>query len=459
MIKPKGLLVLWGHYCRSLYKRIAPELPDWWPSKPLNTSDMLMNLDSCNYFAVDNTADIRDDEGRFVRSFALMVRRVAVNATVMVTFTDSSYLDAFYASYKLSKLDRFPNFIVVAVDAKAYRELDERFFPVAYYRSSVLSKEGAEQESSYHSREWKEKMVNKIKIIRQAVLIGYNILLFDSDVLFFKDPLPPIMALEKYDLVSQKDTSVCAGFMFDSWNHMMCRFFRPSLASLHFLNLVLKYMRITGLSDQPTIQFLLQFNVQPSLRWTLLPTDLYTNGNLFFKAHQFHWDKISPKQIMVHNNWVTGYHNKIYRLKEMLLYQVKEEYVQVEGNFLQLISVRSGVEKEALSIMVDIANQLNRSFIVPKMACPRYISLQSCNLCGNDPKRCHQDVLKKAKLPWKEHVFFHNIMVPASIRIDAMLFVPLLYITDSECPVPKTRVWYGANCIISSVSVWSVAEM
>ena len=59
-------------------------------------------------------------------------------------------------------------------------------------------------------------MVNKIKIIRQAVLLGYNILLFDSDVLLFKDPLHPIVDLVDYDLVSQKDTSVCAGFMLAS---------------------------------------------------------------------------------------------------------------------------------------------------------------------------------------------------------------------------------------------------
>ena len=149
-----------------------------------------------------------------MRSFSEMVKKLAVNATVMVTFTDSSYLKAFYASHALSRLDRFPNFIVVAVDAAAYRELDEKHFPVAYYRSTVLSKERSETESSYHSQEWREKMVNKIKIIRQSVLLGCSILLFDSDVFFFQNPLPSIEDFIDYDLVSQKDTSVCAGFMF-----------------------------------------------------------------------------------------------------------------------------------------------------------------------------------------------------------------------------------------------------
>lgn len=38
----------------------------------------------------------------------------------MLTFTDSSYLESFYASYVVSKLDQYRNFIVVAVDLNAY---------------------------------------------------------------------------------------------------------------------------------------------------------------------------------------------------------------------------------------------------------------------------------------------------------------------------------------------------
>lgn len=41
----------------------------------------------------------------------------------MLTFTDSSYLESFYASYVVSKLDQYRNFIVVAVDMNAYTVL------------------------------------------------------------------------------------------------------------------------------------------------------------------------------------------------------------------------------------------------------------------------------------------------------------------------------------------------
>ena len=126
----------------------------------------------------------------------------------MVSFTDSSYLESFYASYNISRLDRFSNFIIVAVDLKA------KNYPVAYYQSTDLSNEKTEKESLYESKDWKAKMANKIKIIRQAVVLNYNVLLFDSDVFLFQDPLPSILSLDDYDLIAQQDTSVCAGFMY-----------------------------------------------------------------------------------------------------------------------------------------------------------------------------------------------------------------------------------------------------
>ena len=49
-----------------------------------------------------------------------LVPKVAINRVVMLTFTDSSYLESFYASYVVSKLNQYPNFIVVAVDMNAY---------------------------------------------------------------------------------------------------------------------------------------------------------------------------------------------------------------------------------------------------------------------------------------------------------------------------------------------------
>lgn len=70
------------------------------------------------------------------------------------------------------------------------------------------------------------------------------------------------------------------------------RFFRPTLQSLQFIDLVLQYQQRWVMSDQPVMEILRQLHAQPSLRWTLLPQNTFSSGSVFFKSHQFYWDAI-----------------------------------------------------------------------------------------------------------------------------------------------------------------------
>lgn len=95
------------------------------------------------------------------------------------------------------------------------------------------------------------------------------------------------------------------------------------------------------LSDQPSILYLLRKNMQPSLRVQLLPETTFSSGNVFFSSHQFAWDPISDNQTIIHNNYVLGYTNKIYRLKEMGLYSldIDGEYSNENASFLVIDEV------------------------------------------------------------------------------------------------------------------------
>ncbi|KAK8789327.1 hypothetical protein WA588_001212 [Blastocystis sp. NMH] len=380
-----------------MFPHSLSHLSDFSSGRSTETRDLISNL----------YPHIQLKNGEVVRTLASYLPEKAINNTVMVSFTDSSYLESFYASYNISRLDRFSNFIIVAVDLKAYEVLKAKNYPVAYYQSTDLSNEKTEKESLYESKDWKAKMANKIKIIRQAVVLNYNVLLFDSDVFLFQDPLPSILSLDDYDLIAQQDTSVCAGFMF----------FRPTLQSLTFLNLVLKTMRLLHLSDQPAIGVLLAMNTQPSLRWTLLPTESFSSGRVFFNEHQFYWDEVTPSQVIMHNNFVKGYGNKLYRLKEMKLYPLDAdgEYSDPDAKYIMLDHVGEGKERRALVTLIEVANHLNRSFVLPTFDCPPTIHLAKCNLCGIDPQ-CQAAIMRKAALPWKEHVFFENLHIPDKIK-------------------------------------------
>ena len=80
----------------------------------------------------------------------------------------------------------------------------------------------------------------------------------------------------------------------------------------------------------------------------------------------------------MHNNYVKGYSNKLYRLKEMSLYplDVNQEYSNPSSTFIMLETVAAGKEKQALSVMIELANQLNRSFVLPRFHCPSSLALE-----------------------------------------------------------------------------------
>ena len=197
-----------------MFHRSLSSLSDVSPGQSTETRDLISNLYPRTLSFRLRVEDIQLKNGEVVRTLASYLPEKAINNTVMVSFTDASYLESFYASYNISRLERFSNFIIVAVDLKAYEILKAKNYPVAYYQSTDLSNEKTEKESLYESKDWKAKMANKIKIIRQAVVLNFNVLLFDSDVFLFRDPLPSILSLHDYDLIAQQDTSVCAGFMY-----------------------------------------------------------------------------------------------------------------------------------------------------------------------------------------------------------------------------------------------------
>ena len=67
--------------------------------------------------------------------------------------------------------------------------------------------------SLFGTHVFKQKMNAKQRIIREVLLLNCSILLFDSDVLLLKDPLPGILALDPVDMLAQKDERVNSGFV------------------------------------------------------------------------------------------------------------------------------------------------------------------------------------------------------------------------------------------------------
>ncbi|KAK8832681.1 hypothetical protein WA577_004076 [Blastocystis sp. JDR] len=344
--------------------------------------------------------NFQDVNGEHVVSLRELVPERQKDGVVMVTFTDMGYIDSFYLSNELSHLQSYSNLVVVAIEISAYIELKEKGFPVAFFNITSLAGRVGTAPSLFGTNVFKQKMNAKQRIIREVLLLNCSCLLFDSDVILHKNPLPGILLRKHYDMLAQKDERVNSGFVF----------FRPTLTSIHFLNHVIRFMPVWGLSDQPTTNRLIDENRVPAFRWGLLPEEEYSSGLVFFAKHQFRWDAINATQVTIHNNYILGEWNKMYRLKEMGLYRFDKnrEYSDTTATFLYLQESRRGFENRSLALGVELANRLNRSFVVPILPCSNEVQLSKCNLCGNQFRFCHHDILQNATLPWKEHVISVN---------------------------------------------------
>ena len=80
------------------------------------------------------------------------------------------------------------------------------------------------------------------------------------------------------------------------------------------------------------------FRTIRDFRLKLLPFDTVPSGEVFFKSHHYYWDPISPKQLTIHNNYIHGLENKLYRFKEIKMYKLdrNREYSNPLAKYLTI---------------------------------------------------------------------------------------------------------------------------
>lgn len=122
------------------------------------------------------------------------------------------------------------------------------------------------------------KMVLKLVIVRDLLLLDLRVLYMDCDILLFKDPFPYLQQYEHLDMVAQRDETLCAGFMYIQPTTVAKRHF--------FLSIMEMYRR--GIMDQDALT--ITVNATDASSFAYLPSDLFENGHLFSMSHQFFWD-------------------------------------------------------------------------------------------------------------------------------------------------------------------------
>ena len=197
-------------------------------------------------------------------------------------------------------------------------------------------------------------------------------------------------------IVFQKDITLCSGFFY----------VKPTLLSINLLDYSLQVINKTKRGDQyGMLEAYKAFNLKP----TLLPPSLFSSGEVFFASHQYSWDEVSPSLIMMHNNYIRGYNCKRLRMLEMGFVKRKEKdkesdlYLTAESLPLDRKAIRS-----QLSLLVSLANQMNRILIIPPIKCNKGRGF--CTICNHESASCYSDLLQQLTYGYRESVRIDEII-------------------------------------------------
>ena len=150
-----------------------------------------------------------------------------------------------------------------------------------------------------------KKMVLKLCVIRDVVNLNYHVLYIDSDIILFQNPFPVLSNYRYYDLVAQKDDTLCAGFMY----------LNPTEVTRYILSSSIFTMYYRNIMDQDALYSVVSH--LEDVHFTYLPSTQFMSGRDYAQTHQFIWDSGNNDGIIsYHNNYIIMMSNKLYRWRE-----------------------------------------------------------------------------------------------------------------------------------------------
>ena len=348
----------------------------------------------------------------------LLKSRADNQSVIVLALTDSSYVEMALNLYLSSfvKLD-IVNYLFVCADSTSSDYLTSLGIP----NINAFNDKGGSKLSNWGSKDFKRKTHYKTSMILEGLKLGLNVLVTDLDIVFLKNPIP-YLNCSSCDLQIQSD--MIEG---NSGFYMV----RPTSAGI---SLHVKAMEMAEkhkeLSNQKTVDRTLEkMQKEKKIKTRTLSHDLFPCGVPFFEKgkRMFADDNPCKSCVIVHNNWIVGYHAKRYRFKEMLMWYVDTGgyYSSNTRQYLQYDNPKDWGskdsytrEKEALQNALAIAYILNRTLILPTFQC--YCSELPCK--KND-KKCalnsHFSIVnfdEQFNFKYREHVFLQSDLVPEEIK-------------------------------------------
>jgi hypothetical protein len=296
------------------------------------------------------------------------------------------------------------------------------------------SEAGSLKGGNYGSPEFARLVNVKSEVVLASVLLGYDSLLVDGDIVFLRNPLPYLADVTaNNDLLIQDDASggLNSGFMLVKANPRGLAFIGESVSISR---------GDPKLRQQPAVNAAIKkLASQGRLRHHVLPTTTFPCGKDYFespKRRMFPWENPCRDCYIMHNNWIVSTTAKVFRFKENLQWLVDspDRYYSDSGRkYLQFGNPASNLSKDkeiaALKAAFILGRMLKRVVILPEFRCHR------CSVAGDGGAKggCSGGVdrcmflanygireLEKAMggTTFRETMFRYNPLTPTGVRLE-----------------------------------------
>ncbi|EGD73448.1 hypothetical protein PTSG_05152 [Salpingoeca rosetta] len=312
-------------------------------------NDVRKNIVKCGSVSVDKTDAYTipvttppGHEPRYGLPFTLkdLLPIVARNKHVILSGVSYIYRDVVMNFVcNLRRLGIYDQLILAAFDEEMYRFGFRMGLPIFYYQSDDLAGLSS-RDLEYGSDAFKKVTKLKSQVVLQILQMGYDVTWTDTDIVWFEDPIPKLMAMES-DFVVQSNAPFPDERVANGPLRINSGFYRvrSTPVTIAAMQQIVAHAASSTMTEQPSFYIVLcggkegtttvgdnkcHYRPPPDLiphdqgnallEVEFLDRRQYPNGNVggYWNSDNIHVRH--PQIVILHNNWIKGLRAKIERL-------------------------------------------------------------------------------------------------------------------------------------------------
>ena len=344
-----------------------------------------------------------------------LTKVVSMNGTVLLSLVDELYV-AMAINFYITSLKPYDirNYLMVTMDKVTCHKLSASSINCLYYRSNITP--NSPDLDVIGSDRFNEMMNIRTDLITQALEIGISVLHCDVDVTFTKYPLKYIpcrkSSCHMATLLDEKVPN--AGFALIHPSALPVYRHMQQLASLN-----------QSMDDQTQLHEAIRARREAGMPFNLLrlPVQQFQYGKLYYENGKRMYADSAKKCgqcIVIHNNWIIGIANKVYRAKELHQwnYDADGYYSSTKARYITYTSNPSYNKEHQLhqlKMALLVGQILNRIVILPKFYCKLD---KECAL------HIFLDIMQFDHIfgdVYREHSFLSHKLVPQSVKLSTFV--------------------------------------